>query len=74
MNDATALAIIQNMKLEILRKDAPHALFINGAGTVMFYKMGTRAEELAEHMEAYDLVGVYDKRAKLANILKDCGL
>lgn len=74
MTPETALAVIQSMKLEIMRKDAPHALFINGAGSLMFYKMGTNAEIEAEHMSAFDLVGVYDKKAKLADILREAGL
>jgi len=73
MNDEQALHVIQNMKLEILRKGS-HELFINGAGSLMFHPVGSKAATEAEHMAAFDIVGVYDKRAKLANILRDCGL
>ena len=74
MTDEQALAVIQAMKLEILRKDTPYSLYVNLAGSMIFHQTGSRADIEAEKLGTYDLVGIYNKRARLADILKDAGL
>ena len=73
MNDENeTINTIQAMRKAIYSK-GDHSLFVNGAGTLMYHVVGSKAEAEALKMRAYDLCGVYSSTAQLSDILRDVG-
>lgn len=68
--ESDPLQAAKTMRLEILRK-GPHGLYRDRDGLLISVLVGSDAEKATERIPRFTLIGVYDEKSKINNIVED---